>query len=100
MATAKDPTEKPVTIRVRTLTAKGHELYLGTARSYDEKVSLAKRELTDLLETCKHGSELHDAFFIYSKMVSDYLTYLKGIHTADSNALYTSVSEDYNAIRE
>ena len=100
MATAKPPTsEAPVTVRVRTLTAKGHDLYLDTVSSYDRKVSLAKGKLTELLQMGDFGLNLHDAFFSYSKIVSEYLDYLKNIRTVSSEALCMSVKEDYNALR-
>ena len=93
MATAKIPTtEAPVTIRVRTLTAKGHYLYLGTVNNFDRKVNLAKGRVINLLNSGDHINA-HDSFDTYSKVVSEYLNYLKGVQTAESEAQFTLVEE-------
>ena len=101
MATSKNPiatNEAPVTIRVRTLTDKGHELYLGTVRSLNNKVAIAKGNLVECINAGDYGS-LKNSFDIYTNVVLEYVNYLKGIRTVDSEAQLTSVSEDYDAFQ-
>ena len=99
MATALPPaSEEPVTIRVRTLTTKGNDLYLDTISKYDKRVALAKGKLTSLLQASDFGPSLNLTFHEFSKVIGEYLDYLKSVHTADSEARYTSVNEDYHAV--
>ena len=99
MATTNIPTtEAPVTIRVRTLTSKGHYLYLSTVNNFDRKINLAKNRVIDLLNSGDHNNA-RDSFDIYSKVVSEYLNYLKGVQTAESEAQFTLVEEGYSAFR-
>ena len=73
MASAKIPTsEAPVTIRVRTLTAKGHDLYLNMVHSLDKRVALAKGNVVECINAGDYSSS-RNSFDKYSDGVLEYM---------------------------
>ena len=89
--------EMPISARVRTLSAKGQEVYQEITCQYDQVIAQLKDDIYSLIKAKDFGPKLHAAHNKYQAMVGKYVEYLFRTRTIDSRTHAEVVSrEDRN----
>ena len=94
MASDHTMDEMSVSVRERSLSAKGQEAYQNITDQYDQKIEMLKDKVNSLVEAKDFGPNLHTAHDKYQDTVEEYVSYLLRTRTKDSRSRARLVNQE------